>query len=368
MTSFVPSRVAVTPAGADAAGPLHDSTPGVTPAPTVASAMAPAMMPAMTPAMALAMGAAMTPGTVANPGLGAPVRRLREGQLLMICGGLLLGTIGVFVEEAAQDPATTVWFRCVFGLAALLLWGAARGRLGELFRLRGRPLVAVIAVGALTVLNWGLFFAAIPRCSIAVSTVVFHVQPFWLMAMGAFWLRERVDRAQWLAAAVALCGLALATGIADDAFGATAGGRASELPGYVSGVLMCLLGSISYAAASFIAKVEADRAGSFALSAGQCVVGALVLLPWPLMHGWPAWGAAWGWLAGLGVLHTGLAYVVLYAGMARLGTGRIAVLQFVYPGTAVLVDWLVYGRALGPAQLAGVGLIAAALWTLRRRG
>lgn len=364
MTSFVPSRVAVTPAGADAARPLYDSTPGVTPTPTVASAMA----PAMTPAMALAMESAMTPGTVANPGLGAPVRRLREGQLLMIGGGLLLGTIGVFVEEAAQDPATTVWFRCVFGLAALLLWGAARGRLGELFRLRGRPLVAVIAVGALTVLNWGLFFAAIPRCSIAVSTVVFHVQPFWLMAMGAFWLRERVDRAQWLAAAVALCGLALATGIADEAFGATAGGRASELPGYLSGVLMCLLGSISYAAASFIAKVEADRAGSFALSAGQCVVGALVVLPWPLMHGWPAWGAAWGWLAGLGVLHTGLAYVVLYAGMARLGTGRIAVLQFVYPGTAVLVDWLVYGRALGPAQLAGVGLIAAALWTLRRRG
>ncbi|TXD79149.1 EamA family transporter, partial [Mitsuaria sp. TWR114] len=66
----------------------------------------------------------MTPGTVASPGPGAPVRRLREGQLLMIGGGLLLGTIGVFVEEAAQDPATTVWFRCVFGLAALLLWGA----------------------------------------------------------------------------------------------------------------------------------------------------------------------------------------------------------------------------------------------------
>ena len=67
---------------------------------------------------------------------------------------------------------------------------------------------------------------------------------------------------------------------------------------------------------------------------------AVVLLPWPLMQGLPAFGAAWGWLAGLGVLHTGLAYVVLYAGMARLGTGRIAVLQFVYPGTAVLVDFV----------------------------
>ena len=354
MTSLARSGIAATPANTDGAPSAAQPSPGATSAVTSG----------MTPVSATSA----TSATSTRPGVPEAARRLREGQVLMVGGGLLLGTIGVFVEEAAQDPATTVWFRCAFGLAALLLWGAARGRLGELFRLRGRPLAAVIAVGALTVLNWGLFFAAIPRCSIAVSTVVFHLQPFWLMAMGAFWLRERVDRAQWLATAVALCGLALTTGVADDAFGATAGGRATELPGYASGVLMCLLGSLSYAAASFIAKIEADRAGSFALSAGQCVVGVLVLLPWPLMHGWPAFGAAWGWLAGLGVLHTGLAYVVLYAGMARLGTGRIAVLQFVYPGTAVLVDWLVYGRALGPAQLAGVGLIGAALWTLRRRG
>lgn len=299
----------------------------------------------------------------------APERRLREGQAFMIGGGLLLGTIGVFVEEAAQDPATTVWFRCVFGLAALLVWGAARGRLSELFRLRGRALSAVLVVGMLTVVNWGLFFAAIPRCSIAVSTVLFHVQPFWLMAMGAFWLGEQVGRAQWLAAAAALCGLALATGIADEFIGTgVAPGAAAALPGYAIGVGMCLIGSVSYAAASFIAKLHAERAGSFALSAGQCLVGAVALLPWPLLQGLPVWGASWGWLAGLGVLHTGLAYVILYAGMARLGTGRIAILQFVYPGTAVLVDWAVYGRALSLSQMLGVGLIAAALWTLRRRG
>jgi drug/metabolite transporter (DMT)-like permease len=312
--------------------------------------------------------ASISPALPADAGASLQQRHQRQGQALMAAGGMLLGTIGVFVEEAGQDPATTVWCRCVFGLAALLAWGAVRGRLGELVRLRGRALLAVVAVGVLTVLNWGLFFAAIPRCSIAVATVVFHVQPFWLMAMGAWLLRERVSRAQWLAAAIALAGLALAAGIADALVGEVAAAdSALRLPGYASGVLMCLIGSLSYAAASFIAKVEADRAGSFALSAGQCVVGALVLLPWPLMHGLPAAGAAWAWLAGLGVLHTGLAYVVLYAGMARLGTGRIAVLQFVYPGTAVLVDWLVYGRALSLVQMAGVALIAASLWTLRRR-
>jgi drug/metabolite transporter (DMT)-like permease len=131
---------------------------------------------------------------------------------------------------------------------------------------------------------------------------------------------------------------------------------------------MCLAGSLSYAGAGLIAKVEGERLGSFALSAGQCAVGVVALAPWPLLHGLPSAGAAWAWLAGLGVLHTGLAYVILYAGMARLATGRIAVLQFVYPATAVIVDWLVYGRALSPLQMLGVLLIGAALWTLRRLG
>ena len=60
------------------------------------------------------------------------------------------------------------------------------------------------------------------------------------------------------------------------------------------------------------------------------------LEPWPFLHGWPAPGPSWGWLAGLGAIHTGLAYVVLYAGMARLETSRIALLQFVYPAAAML--------------------------------
>ena len=138
--------------------------------------------------------------------------------------------------------------------------------------------------------------------------------------------------------------------------------------GYVEGLLLCFVGSLSYAGAGLIAKVQGGRVGSFPLACGQAAVGAVVLAPWAMLHGLPTATAAWGWLVGLGVLHTGLAYVVLYAGMARLATGQIAVLQFVYPGTAVLVDWLVYARPMSGRQLLGVGLIGAALWTLRRMG
>ena len=52
----------------------------------------------------------------------AGIARERTGQWLMIAGGVLLGTIGVFVEEAGQHPLVTVWFRCAFGALALVAW------------------------------------------------------------------------------------------------------------------------------------------------------------------------------------------------------------------------------------------------------
>ena len=281
----------------------------------------------------------------------------RAGQGLMVAGGLLLATVGVFLERAGQPPLAAVWFRCLFGGLALTAWGAWRGQLGEL-RLAPRFCAAALAAGLLMILNWSLFFAAIERCPIGVATVVFHVQPLWVIGLAALLLGERVSRRQVMAAAVALAGLALASGLFE-----TREAWSSE---YMTGLALCLGGSLSYAGVTLIARSAARGASSFALAWWQCAVGTAVLAWWPLLHGLPAAGPAWGWLAGLGLLHTGLAYVLLYAGMARLPAAQVAVLQFVYPGGAVLVDWLVYGRALDALQLAGIGLMAAALLSLRR--
>lgn len=276
----------------------------------------------------------------------------------MIAGGVLLGTVGIFVEEARQHPLVTVLFRCAFGALALLAWGLATGRVREL-RVRGRSWPVVVATGLLMVLNWALFFAAIPLTSIGVATIVFHIQPVWIMLFGTLVLREAVAPRQVAAMLAALLGLVLATGL-------LGGDAAAWGPDHVSGLLMCLAGSLCYAAVTILAKTE-KVVTPFALAWWQCAVGTVLLLWVPLVHGWPQAPSSWAWLAGLGVLHTGLAYAILFAGMACLTLGRIAVLQYVYPLTAIVLDWAVYGRALGAVQLAGVGLMAGALLVVKAR-
>ncbi|TDF23716.1 DMT family transporter [Delftia tsuruhatensis] len=293
-----------------------------------------------------------------TPAQAAPTAQETRGQWLMIAGGVLLGTVGVFVEEARQHPLVTVLFRCAFGALALLAWGLATGCVREL-RVRGRSWAVVVATGLLMVLNWALFFAAIPRTSIGVATIVFHIQPVWIMLFGTLVLREAVAPRQVAAMLAALLGLVLTTGL-------LGGDAAAWGPDHVSGLLMCLAGSLCYAAVTILAKTE-KVVTPFALAWWQCAVGTVLLLWVPLVNGWPQAPSSWAWLAGLGVLHTGLAYAILFAGMARLTLGRIAVLQYIYPLTAIVLDWAVYGRALGAVQLAGVGLMAGALLVVKAR-
>jgi len=151
------------------------------------------------------------------------------------------------------------------------------------------------------VLNWTMFFAAIPLTSIAVATVVFHIQPIWVILFSAVFLREPVSRAQWIATPVALLGLALTTGLLDDL---NAMGRVGA--DYLLGLVLCLGGSLSYAGVTLLAKSK-QAIPPFTLSFWQCAVGAVVLAWAPFVWGWPQQASTWAWLAGLGVVHTGFA-------------------------------------------------------------
>jgi len=277
----------------------------------------------------------------------------------MVGGGLLLGTLGVFIEEAGQPAHTAVWFRCFFGLLALTLWFAVSNRWAEL-RLSRRDATLAIAGGLLMVLNWVLFFEAVPRVSMSVATLVVHVQPFLIMVIGMAWLGERVSRRQWGAAGVALVGLGLATGAMDHLSGSQKVGAMD-----LQGIALALGAALAYALAPLLLR-RAHGASSLVMAWWQCVAGTVVLLWWPLTHGWPAPGPAWAWLVGMGAVHTGLAYVLLYAGVSRLPAGRMALLQFVYPVSAIVFDAMVYGRVLGGVQFTGVALLLASLLVATR--
>lgn len=283
-----------------------------------------------------------------------------SGTLPFVAGCALLGTIGVFVHEAHADPLTATWFRCAFGLLGLTLWVALRRQTRSL-RLTRTTGAWILAAAVLMVAAWALFFGAVERISAGVAIVLFHVQPLWVLVLGALWLKEPVGRHRFAAVGAAMVGLALATGVPEHLRLTGAGTAAgASRPGYWSGVAACLAGALCTAGVTLIARrLRATPPG--VLAWWQCAVGTLALWLWPMERGWPVWGASWGWLAGLGLIHTGLAYTLMYVGMAGLNTGRIAVFQFVYPAVAIVIDWLFFHQRLDALQLAGIALMSVAI-------
>ena len=299
----------------------------------------------------LRTGPPATPPTLAVAG-----RASLRAALPFVLGNCLLGTIGVFVHEADADALSATWFRCAFGLLALTAWLLWRRQLGALkLQLRAAPWV--LLAGVLLVAGWTLFFAAIERTSTAVAVVLFQVQPFWVLLLGAGLLNQRIGGRRVAGVTLAMAGLALATGLLDQP---SAGGQ-GPASGYWIGVLGCLIGALGMAGVTLIAK----RLGALPLGVlawWQCAFGTATLWIFPVLHGWPTSAASWLWLSGLGLIHTGLAYSLMYAGMARISTGRVAALTFVYPAVAILVDWLYFGQHLSAVQMSGVALMGLAIW------
>ncbi|EKS71194.1 MULTISPECIES: DMT family transporter [Caballeronia] len=270
-----------------------------------------------------------------------------------IVGCALLGTIGVFLHEANADPLTATWFRCAFGLLGMSAWLISRGQT-RFLRLTRSNVLWVLAASLLMVSSWALFFSAVERISAGVAIVLFHVQPMWVLLFASLWLKEAIGGQRVMAVAVAMCGLVLATGIAGHA------SDGSLQPAYWTGVAACLAGSLCMAGVTITARRLRDLPAGV-LAWWQCAIGTLLLWIWPMQHGWPAWGMSWAWLAGLGLIHTGFAYTLMYIGMARLDTARVAVLQFVYPAVAIVIDWLVFDQRLSGAQMTGIALMSVAI-------
>ncbi|WP_293023080.1 DMT family transporter [Pandoraea sp.] len=284
--------------------------------------------------------------------------RRSTGAWPFVLGCVLLGTIGIFVKNAHADPLTVTWFRCAFGLIVLTGWVTLRGQT-RLLRLTRTTGPWVLAAGSLMVLSWGLFFSAIERMSVGVAIVLFHFQPMWVLVLGALFLKESIGRRRIGAVSVAMVGLVLATGIVEHPSG-------GDVPqGYWLGVMYCLVGAFCMACVTIIARHLRELPAGI-LAWWQCAIGTLTVWIWPMQHGWPGLGVSWLWLAGLGIIHTGLAYTLIYIGMARLNTGRIALFQFVYPAVGVFIDWIYFGQRLSGLQLTGIALMAAAIWFAER--
>ncbi|MFJ8072402.1 DMT family transporter [Streptomyces sp. NPDC096176] len=276
----------------------------------------------------------------------------RRGTVELTVAMVLSGTLGIFVVESGASPFNVVFFRCLFGALALGAYCLVRGFFTD-HNFTARKLALAALGGVFIVFNWVFLFEAYEESSISLATVVYHTQPFYVVLLGALLFGERLTAATFGWLGVAFAGLVLVSGVSPSD------------PGPLTGLGFALLAALFYAISTVITKrITGVKPHLVALV--QVLVGIPLLLPFADFAAASGLGAGWAWLAGLGLIHTCLMYVLMYSAYQKLATAKIAVLAFVYPAVAMVADWAVYGHHIGVVQALGVPLIVLASLRINR--
>lgn len=242
-----------------------------------------------------------------------------RGTVEMTAAMVILGTIGWFVVMSDEPIMDVVFWRCAFGAITLLIICAALGLL------RGRLSLRIVAIAALggtaIVINWLLLFSSFSRASISIATAVYNTQPFMLVGFGALFFSERLTMTKLAWLGIAFTGMLLivqaSPNVGPDAGHNTGIGNVGT--DYFIGIAMALGAAFFWAVAAIVTKKLKDTPPHL-IALIQVCVGVVMLAPFANLSHLPADAWSWSMLATLGVVHTGLMYILMYGAIQKLPT------------------------------------------------
>lgn len=278
-------------------------------------------------------------------------RRTLTGILLVAASGLAFGMLSIFNRQAGAlglGVPTLLAFRFLIAAAALWAWLILRG---GLVPLRPGTVLGLMAMGALYVVEAGLYFLSARRIPVALTAVLLYLYPALVAVVT--WLRGRhaFTGRDGLALALSLGGTALAVG--------RIGGATDTL-----GVLMGLATAVGYT--TYLLLGERVQRGLPTLQVAACVIttAAFGFLAWALAA--KAWQPAlalhaWKPLLGIAFLCTVLPIPLHLAGLARIGAPRAAMVSTTEPIAAACLGALLLHEIPTPLQALGAALILVAV-------
>jgi drug/metabolite transporter (DMT)-like permease len=275
---------------------------------------------------------------------------LRLISLAAIWGGSFL-----FMRIAAPvlGPAVLIEFRVL--LAALFL--AAVGLfLRKRLDLRANWRHYFILGFFNSALPFLLFAFAARTLSASVLSVLNATAPMWGALIGAAWMRQAVPGRTVIGLVLGTAGVALLVGF----------DHVASRPGAGIAVAAALFAAFSYGVASLYAR-SANMVEAFANAHGTMWTSALMVLPalpfFP-MTGSPTIGIAGAVLA-LGVLCSGIAYILYFRLIEEVGTTSALTVTFLNPVFGILWGALFLGETVGWYTVAGsaITLVGTALVT-----
>lgn len=237
-----------------------------------------------------------------------------------------------------------VW-SVVFTCGALLVTGRFVATIRDL-RTNVRTMFMLAASGLTVAFNWFLYIYAVNHGHILQTSLGYFINPLVSVAFGVIFFKERLRRAQMIAIALAVCGVAVEV----IALG--------ELP------LMSLGIAFSFGLYGvFKKKIKIDPTAGLFFETTVVLLPALAWLFYCQNTGFSHFPYSTSlnlFLIGTGVM-TSVPLILFAWGAQRISLTSVGLIQYASPTLSFAIAVLIYHEPLTPTKLLSFGLIWAAI-------
>ncbi|HEU4758413.1 MAG TPA: EamA family transporter, partial [Dehalococcoidia bacterium] len=240
-----------------------------------------------------------------NASLSSPPQSARTARLQLLTGAVLWSSGGVFIKEIRVGATSITVYRCLF--AALWLAPLVRGRRFP------RPLDMAVAV-ALFASLLGLYVGATKATTAANAIFLQYTAPVYVIALGPWFLRERLAGRDLAAIAVCLGGVGVLF----------AGNRGGDTGGLLMG-----LGSGAFYGLFLLWLRRLRYADPVAVTFTNCLGVAVLLAPLPGV--WDVTLRDLGLLVLMAAVQFALPYVLFSRGLQRVASAEASLLALIEP-------------------------------------
>jgi drug/metabolite transporter (DMT)-like permease len=280
-------------------------------------------------------------------------RPTRGDWLLLLALGVMWGTSYVWIKVAVQTLPTFTLIAARLGIGLTLLVGVALARRLELPRnprIYGHLLVmALINI----VIPFTLITNAEQQVNSNLAAIINGAVPLFVVVLAALFLHDEPLTANRLGGIV--------VGYVGVIVLVAPGLLASGAGGTISGELALIGSTLAYAAGAVYARAKMRGVAPLVPALFQVAFAFVVITAIafaaerPLAASWP--GETIFAIAWLGIFGSGLAYIVNFRLLSRIGAGGTSVLAYLLPIVGIVSGFFVRGEPVDITLVIGTALI-----------
>lgn len=271
-----------------------------------------------------------------------------NAKLRNITAMLIFGTIGLFVKNIELSSSEIALTRGFIGGVTLIL-ATIFFKKKISFEAIKNNLYLLIFSGLAVGLNWIFLFQGYKYTSISNATLSYYFAPVFVTILAPFILKEKLTLSKFLCVLMALVGMFCIVGVD----GINGG---SDLIGIAYGLLAAGFYASVILMNKFLKEID-----SIEITVIQLISATITLLPYVLyVEGLgilSVSSVSIPYILILGIVHTGIAYLLYFSSLQGLKGQTIAVLSYIDPVFAIIISAVILKEQLGFLQIIGGVLI-----------